>query len=478
MHVRLRALPHTPLALSVMSLFALAAPAANAAAITWHVNTCAEGVSGSLAAKTGTLRFALANAQPGISGHPDTIILALPTSCHSTISLTTGALAVPQNFLDVIGPPSGRVTITAQGSPVKDRIVTHTGNGLLTLRNLNLEAGQAATAASEYGGCLYSKSSVSLDNAGVYDCTAKSATIGGTAYGGGVFTAKDLRLNYSTLSGNSTVAATAVSSGGGAYVRGYLYARYSTISDNNANGIYGRGGGLYVSGQGANIGASTISGNTARKDFGGVVLRGASGATITNSTISGNAATEGVTGGLYARIPLTLQNSTVAFNSAALGMHNGHYAAAGAAIGQHSGSLAVTLRSALISNNTYVSGVNTVPSDFSSVGTLDFGSSADNLVYAAPGLALTGIATTGACPLLGLLRDNGGPTWTHQLFSHSPAIDAGNNIIGAPLNADQRGTPFKRESGPPGFTPVADIGAYEVQQNDIIFNTAFEGCEP
>jgi len=469
----LRAPTHTPLAASIMTMFALTAPAANSATI-WHVNTCAEGVSGNSTTRTGTLRFALANAASGLnSATSDIVVIALPSSCHSTISLTTGALAVTQNFLDIVGPP-GRVTITAQGSPVKDRIVTHTGNGTLTLTNLNLQDGQAATQSSEHGGCIYSKSSISLYNAGVYDCSAKSASIGGTAYGGGVFTAKDLRLNYSTLSGNGTAAATAVSSGGGAYVRGYLFSRYSTISYNKANGIYGRGGGVYLAGKGANIGASTISGNTARKDFGGVALRGSLGATITNSTISGNTATEGVVGGLYASVPLTLQNSTIAFNSAALGMRNGHYTTAGVAIGQHSGTLGVTLRSTLISNNTYMSGANVVASDFSTGGTLDFGSSADNLVYAAPGLALTGIATTGACPLLGPLRDNGGQTWTHQLLSHSSAIDAGDNV--AALNSDQRGTPFKRESGPAGFTPVADIGAYEVQRDDVIFNSSFDGC--
>jgi hypothetical protein len=73
------------------------------------------------------------------------------------------------------------------------------------------------------------------------------------------------------------------------------------------------------------------------------------------------------------------------------------------------------------------------------------------------------------CPLLGPLRNNGGRTNTHALLSHSRGIDEGNNFNN--LTVDQRGTGFARVSN-----SVADIGAYEVQQDDIIFNNSFEGC--
>ncbi len=59
-------------------------------------------------------------------------------------------------------------------------------------------------------------------------------------------------------------------------------------------------------------------------------------------------------------------------------------------------------------------------------------------------------------PMLGPLRDNGGPTFTHHLLPGSPAIDAGS--LFPPGFFDQRGTPFARfrNAGP-------DMGAYEVQ---------------
>ena len=86
----------------------------------------------------------------------------------------------------------------------------------------------------------------------------------------------------------------------------------------------------------------------------------------------------------------------------------------------------------------------------------------------------------GQCPLLGMLRNNGGPTNTHALLSKSPAIDNGNYVFGGPGSFEQRGsaavngsTDYVRVSG---ITMKADIGAYEVQQDDIVFNADFEGC--
>jgi len=61
-------------------------------------------------------------------------------------------------------------------------------------------------------------------------------------------------------------------------------------------------------------------------------------------------------------------------------------------------------------------------------------------------------------PLLGPLQDNGGPTFTHELLSGSPAIDAGDPNFTPPPYYDQRD---------PGFWRVRndriDIGSFEVQ---------------
>jgi hypothetical protein len=61
-------------------------------------------------------------------------------------------------------------------------------------------------------------------------------------------------------------------------------------------------------------------------------------------------------------------------------------------------------------------------------------------------------------PILGPLQDNGGPTFTHQLLTVSPAIDAGDPNFIPPPGFDQRG---------PGYDRVVngriDIGSFEVQ---------------
>ena len=75
----------------------------------------------------------------------------------------------------------------------------------------------------------------------------------------------------------------------------------------------------------------------------------------------------------------------------------------------------------------------------------------------------------GKCPLLGPLRNNVGATLTHALLSHSPAIDAGSNPTN--LSNDQRGPQFLRTLG-----SGTDIGAYEVNPVDVIFNSGFDGC--
>jgi hypothetical protein len=63
-------------------------------------------------------------------------------------------------------------------------------------------------------------------------------------------------------------------------------------------------------------------------------------------------------------------------------------------------------------------------------------------------------------PMLGPLQDNGGPTFTHELLTGSPAIDAGNPNFIPPPDYDQRG---------PGYPRVVngriDIGSFEVQSS-------------
>jgi hypothetical protein len=93
-----------------------------------------------------------------------------------------------------------------------------------------------------------------------------------------------------------------------------------------------------------------------------------------------------------------------------------------------------------------------------------FASADYNLIQNTNGCTITNLTAHniyGQDPLLGPLRDNGGPTWTQALLPGSPAIDAG---YSSGLLTDQRGggRPYVK----PGNTNVlagdgSDIGAFE-----------------
>ena len=61
-------------------------------------------------------------------------------------------------------------------------------------------------------------------------------------------------------------------------------------------------------------------------------------------------------------------------------------------------------------------------------------------------------------PLLGPLRDHGGPTLTHMPMRGSPAIDVGDPSFTPPPDHDQRGACFLRV-----FGPRIDVGSVETQ---------------
>lgn len=469
-----------PLAACVAVAFSLASPLALAA--TWTVDSCADGVSGS--GSTGTLRYAAANAPTG-----STIDLsALPAPCNSTISLTTGAVVFGQNNLNVKGATNGS-TITAMNSPVKDRVITHNGTGNLTLTDLNIEHGDLEVADAAKGGCIFSSGSVILQRSTVSQCLARS--LSGSfptrkALGGGIYVNKNLSIKYSTVADNKSYVPDDPSLGAGAYVRGGLTTKYSTISGNYARGVAGSGGGVFLHGYAASsIGTTTISNNRAFKDGGGLSLgrnfTTTLGTTITNSTISGNSAS--YAGGILSSAPLTINTSTIAFNTAAKGRRGAafpfSYYAPGLALNAPSVAIAVTLYGALISNNTYGASPYFTENDLSAgdnAHTSNVTISGSNNLVRAHYSDVTLPAMSGnisfSCPLLGPLRDNGGYNLTHQLLSGSPAIDVGIDTSTATgEHHDQRGTGFLRTSG-----SDPDIGAYEVQQGDIVFNSGFEGC--
>lgn len=392
---------------------------------------------------SGSLRAAVAAAASG-----DTIDMT--TLICGTITLTSGAITVPQTTLTIDGP--GQHSLTIDGY-FNDRVLRHTGTGSLSLSDITISDGKYVSNTAPSGGCIYSGGDVSLTDATVSGCilVGQGSTV---ARGGAVYTKGGLVLQSSTLTGN-TVDGTGSpinnAQGGAAVTRSDLIAKYSTISDNRAITIDG-----HVASSGAfevfgnfGLASSTVSGNSA-VNFGAMGLEGLNNSTasIIESTISGNVAKS--FSAIYTQVPTTIVNSTIAFNRATYGR--------GALYSQVS---PIDLESTIIAGNEKTGGG--VPDDINGTSNTSV-TGANNLVTSST-VPLPSDTIT-SCPHLEPLANNGGSTKTHALHSDSPAIDNGNNDQN--LTVDQRG--MDRVNG-----VAADIGAYEwYGPTEHLFLSGFE----
>ena len=485
-----------PLAALIASIFGLASPMA-AMAETWTVDSCSDAVAGSIPAKAGTLRFTIANAADN-----DTIDLSALFCPTGKISIATGEIFVTQPNLTIIGPGEANLDIDGTNLPsgatfqYNSRVFSHTGTGLLTLEQLTISGGHVyhTGPGAEYaskGGCVYSAGSVTLIHSTVTACSTFAG--GSSKSGGGVYTLGQLRLKYSTLSGNTASGSTGGRGGGGFGGTG-VAAKYSTVDNNSITGPsgvtlqsykYTIGGGLSSKGPVA-LQRSTISNNYSSGSFGGIDAFGTVSSAPTNtmaiysSTISGNRAGK-IVGGVYTNAAtVKIYNSTIAFNTAGVGKFGdpANFFAPGLALSGEFTDMAVTLQSSLLSNNTYGSSSELdMTVALNGVNDVTFNASpGNNLIRTRLASGVPADTIPFQCPLLGPLQDNGGLTKTHALFSKSPAIDVGNNV--KDQTEDQRRSPGDADPFPyPRVSNgVADIGAYEVNQDDIIFNVSFEAC--
>jgi hypothetical protein len=205
------------------------------------------------------------------------------------------------------------------------------------------------------------------------------------------------------------------------------------------------------------ISDSTISDNQARIEQGGVLMIGLGATrplTIIDSTISGNNAMF-YAGATIAEYAARIANSTIAFNY--------EHSMAKYGAGLSSDGIAIDLESTIVGNNTYAGG--TSPDDVG--GTTGSSLSGANNLIGFSSLPTPGDTILLQSPMLGPLSYNGGSTRTHMILSGSPAIDAGNDA--ANVSFDQRGAGFARVIG-----SAADIGAYELDTDDVIFANGFD----
>jgi hypothetical protein len=420
----------------------------------------------------GSLRQALSVANDG-----DTINFAVT----GTITLTSAELVVSHS-ITISGPGaaslavSGNATfrvfenfasnVTISGLTITDGfdssdpggggILNHGG---LTLSDCTLNGNSVSGCCPSGGGIfndngqltvtdsIISGNSVGFDGGGIWSPNG-TVIVTNTTFnnnsasreGGGLGYSRDatLTITNSVFSGNSA------GDGGGGIGGDIPYGGTLTVSDSTISGNSAdRGGGIFNDGGQLTLLNSTLNDNSA-SDGGGIDNGGT--ATVTNSTLSSNSASPGYGGGIMnegGANTLTAHNSTFSGNSASTGHGGAIFTQGGGATVQ----IGDTVLDAGASGGTIFNNGGTVSS-------LGYNLASDN-----GGGLLTGPGDQiNTNPMLGPLQDNGGPTFTHELSSGSPAIDAGDPSFTPPPDYDQRG---------PGFPRVVngriDIGSFEVQ---------------
>ena len=369
----------------------------------------------------------------------DTIIFAVT----GTIVLTSDGLVI-DNDLTISGPGANRLSINGNQAGYGCVFgIAH--NNTVTISGLTITNGHC--------GIYSDHATLTVSNCVVSD------NIGGLSFGGiGIDNnlgpaapvergnARDGRrayINHPAGFPMLTVANCVISDNSGSGVQN-LSALVTIIDTTISGNSAGEGGGINTGGGklpgNLTVINSTISGNFASSDGGGIASF-FSGLTIVNSTISGNTVGDpdyGDGGGIAAGsgvVPpaLTITNSTVSGNSAA---------SCGGICGG-----TVEIGNTILNANASGNIGGTVTSHGYNVCSDD----ADGLLN-GPGDQIN------TNPLLGPLRNHGGPTLTHMPMRGSPAIDAGDPSFTPPPDHDQRGACFYRV-----FGGRIDVGSVETQ---------------
>jgi hypothetical protein len=420
-----------------------AAPAPNVPNLT--VTNCNDSGAGSL-------RDALANPPDG------TIVDLTQLSC-STISLTTGAILIGASDIALIGPGRDELTLDASGSPGYAAIYD-LGGGTLHLANMTIEGGSKYRSdVIARGGCVHVEANIEVENSTIENCSAVSPL---GALGGGVFAGGIAYFSHSTLF-NNHASSYGYASGGGVYSLGGLQMMYASVEDNFVvalggspsfgGGAFGRGGGF--------IFGTTIEGNlSVNGRMGGLALadNNSTPSVIVNSTISGNFADR--IGGVFVREPVTIANSTIAFNSSNVWSDGaGHYLGAGLYV-QSGGELDSTI----IANNVNNDPAAPQPTaDLTGAPGAGFSGGNNNVMFAGvPSPTDTSHEDPGLHPL----TDNGGFTRTHIPTPGIWDTFGGTNTLSMPW--DQRGPGFPRQTA----GDWTEIGAVQIS-SDLIFANGF-----
>jgi predicted outer membrane repeat protein len=418
------------------------------------------------------LRQALRDAHDG-----DTINLAVT----GTITLTSGGLPVNKS-LTISGPGKDQLSIdgnqallvfgifpdktaTISGLTVRNAQSDILNDGTVTVTNCAL-GGNSYAGLSNYGVATVSSCVLSGNLYwGLYsylaETTVNNCVVSGNA-GGGLFNNVPFGPNNSVSGdGSMTISDSIISDNSGPGVKNYWFLTIlnSTLSGNSTDDDGGGiSSGTFKSPGYVTVINSTISGNSTSSGGGGIAIQ-YGGLTIVNSTISGNSA-GGAGGAISSTAAVEISNSTISGNSTT----DPDYGYGGG----------ISAHSITVSNST-VTGNSAATCGGVCGGTVEIGNTILNAnasgnidgKVTSHGYNISSDDGSGLLtgpgdqintdPLLGPLRNHGGPTLTHMPMRGSPAIDAGDPNT-PPADHDQRGACFLRV-----FGGRIDVGSVETQ---------------
>ena len=169
-----------------------------------------------------------------------------------------------------------------------------------------------------------------------------------------------------------------------------------------------------------------------------------------------------MTGGVFSDIPLTLQNSTIANNSAQISSFSGYTFGVGLELNQTTANI----QSSIIANNKTPAGMY----DVGGIGaTASIATTSQNNLIMISSLTLPA-GTLHSDPTLGSLTYSGGSPPFLPLLPGSPAINTGNNVSGA--HYDQRGNGHARVVGRPLTSALTKHKAQVSSPSLVIVPTA------
>jgi hypothetical protein len=384
----------------------------------------------------GSLRQALSIANDG-----DIIDFAVT----GTITLTSGELLV-NDGVTISGPGAANLAVNGNHT---SRVFYIVSGEVVVISNLAI-----ANGSGDIGGGIYNDHATLTINACVMSGNSGDSG-GGAAYNDGTFGSATLTVTDSILTGNSGFDGGAIFSNGfsGETTVNIERTTITANSGGEAGGVYSAGGGGQAGSATLHISDSTFSNNSSELTAGAVYSNGSGSGTatlqISNSTFSSNSAINLNGGAIYndgasGNATAQVKNSTFSGNTA--GDTGGGIFNMGS-----SGIAIVEIGDTVL--NAGAAGAN-IANEAGTVTSDGYNLSSDN-----GGGYLNGPGDQiNTNPMLDVLQNNGGPTFTHALLPGSPAIDTGDPNFMPPPLYDQRG---------PGYPRVAngriDKGSFEVQ---------------